>query len=103
MDAVLATNPATALRESGPTVATALQVTAPNVPPPAPATEEKARPDFRLNGIIFTVARPAAIVNGKTVFVGDWVSGATVAAIERTYVTLQINGRKACVFLKGTD
>jgi hypothetical protein len=75
-------------------VATAAQLTATNAPPPTLATEEKAWPDFRLNGIIFTVARPAAIVNGQTVYVGDRVSGATVAAIDRTYVTLQINGRR---------
>jgi hypothetical protein len=102
-NAALAPNPATTLTESEPTVATAPQhVTATNAPPATPATEEKAQPDFRLNGIIYTVARPVAIVNGQTVYVGDSVSGATIAAIDRNFVTLQINGRKTCVFLQET-
>jgi HD-like signal output (HDOD) protein/ActR/RegA family two-component response regulator len=102
-NAVLAPNPATTLAGSQPTVGTAPQhVTATNAPPATPATEEKARPDFRLNGIIYTVARPVAIVNGQTVCVGDSVSGATIAAIDRNFVTLQINGRKTYVFLQET-
>jgi HD-like signal output (HDOD) protein len=86
------------LPEPEPAVATAPEVTATNAPPPTPAPQEKAQPEFRLNGIIYTVTRPAAIVNGQTVYVGDWVSGATVVGIDRTQVTLQINGqRKTCV------
>jgi len=101
-NAVLAPNLAAGVPESGPTVATApQQVTATNAPAPTLATEEKAWPDFRLNGIIYRAARPVAIVNGQTVYVGDRVSGATVAAIDRTHVTLQISGRK--IFLQGAD
>jgi hypothetical protein len=86
------------LPEPEPAVATAPEVTATNAPPSTPAPQEKAQPEFRLNGIIYTVTRPAAIVNGQTVYVGDWVSGATVVGIDRTQVTLQINGqRKTCV------
>ena len=74
------------------------QVTATNAPQPTPAPQEKAQPEFRLSAIIYTVARPSAIVNRETVHVGDHVSGATVVAIDRTQVTLQINGqRKTCV------
>ena len=73
-------------------------MTATNTRPPALAPQEKAQPEFRLSGIIYTLARPAAIVNRKTVYVGDRVSGATVVGIDRTHVTLQINGqRKTCV------
>jgi HD-like signal output (HDOD) protein len=100
---VLVPNPAATILESGPTVATAPHEMTAKSPPPTLTTELKAQPGFRLNGIIFTVARPAAIVNGQTVYVGDRVSGATVAAIDRTNVTLQVNGRKTCVFLPGTD
>ena len=90
-------NPAPAVPKSEPTVATALQVVATNAPPPTLAPQEKAWPNFRLNGIIYTVARPVAIVNGQTVSVGDKVSGATVVGIDRTQVTLQLNGqRKTC-------
>jgi HD-like signal output (HDOD) protein/CheY-like chemotaxis protein len=81
-----------------PTPAIGPQATAANVPPPSSAPEEKPLPDFRLNGIIYAVASPSAIVNGKTVFVGDRVSGATVISIGRTDVTLQLNGvRRTCV------
>jgi hypothetical protein len=93
---------APALPEPGPTVAAAPQAAAKAAPAPAP--DAKKQPDFRLSGIIYTVARPAAIVNGQTVFVGDWVNGATVVSIDRTQVTLQINGQhKTCVFRKGKD
>ena len=101
--AVLAPNPAASVSESGPTVATALDVAVTTAAPPTLATEAKASPDFRLNGIVFTAARSSAIVNSKTVDVGDSVSGATVAAIDRTSVTLQMNGRKISVFLEETN
>ncbi len=97
-DPTTAPNPAPPLPEPQPTVATAPQVTATNPPPATPAPEAKPLPVFRLSGIIYTVARPAAIVNGQTVYVGSRVSGATVVGIDRTQVTLHINGqRKTCV------
>jgi hypothetical protein len=46
-------------------------------------------PEPRLQGILLATARPCAIVDGKTVFVGDWVSGQRVAAISKGFVTLQ--------------
>ncbi len=75
-----------------PTPAIASQATVTNIPPPSLPPKESALPDFRLNGIIYTVAHPSAMVNGKTVYVGDQVSGATVISISRSDVTLQING-----------
>jgi hypothetical protein len=75
-----------------PTPVVVSQASLTNVQPPSLAPKENARPDFRLNGIIYTVARPFAIVNGKTVYVGDQVSGATVISIRPTDVTLQVNG-----------
>lgn len=56
--------------------------------------KEAAAPEFRLNGIIYTVGRPSAIVNGKTVFVGEHINGATVISISQTAVTLQIDGER---------
>jgi len=102
-DALLAPDPATTLSEPELTVATAPQVTATNAAPPALPSDENGRPNFRLNGIIYTANRPVAIVNGQTVFVGDWVGGATVTAIGRTNVTLQLDGRKIRVFTEGID
>jgi MSHA biogenesis protein MshK len=57
------------------------------------APQEKPLPEFRVSAIIYT-ARPAAIVNGETVNVGDEVEGATVVGIGRTTVTLQVNGQR---------
>ena len=65
-----------------------------NVPPPSLSAKEPARPEFRLSGIIYTVARASAIMNGKTVFVGDQINGATVLKIGQTDVTLQIDGQQ---------
>jgi HD-like signal output (HDOD) protein len=64
-----------------------------NAPLPSAATQEKPLPEFRVSAIIYT-ARPAAIVNGETVNVGDQVDGATVVGIGRTTVSLQINGQR---------
>jgi HD-like signal output (HDOD) protein len=65
-----------------------------NVPPPSVPAKAPARPEFRLSGIIYGVATPSAIVNGKTVFVGDRIGGATVLRISQTDVTLQIDGQR---------
>ena len=52
------------------------------VAPPKP-------PEPKLQGILFAAARPCAIVNGQTVFVGDQVGKLRVAAISKDSVTLQ--------------
>lgn len=89
-------NPAPALSEPEPIVPTAPLAAATQASP----AREKAQPEFRLNGIIYAVGRSAAIVNRQTVCVGDWVSGATVVAIDRTQVTLQINGQRKTLVLR---
>ncbi|MEY2429184.1 MAG: hypothetical protein QOJ40_2069 [Verrucomicrobiota bacterium] len=72
--------------------------TATNIPPRSLPPKEPVPFNFRLSGIIYGSVSPSAIVNGETVAVGDVVSDATVIAIGRTYVTLEINGqRKTCV------
>lgn len=72
----------------------AVQVTPTNVPPAALPTKPSVTPDFRLSGIIYTVGRPSAILNGKTVYVGDRINGAIVLRIGQTDVTLQVNGKR---------
>jgi hypothetical protein len=56
------------------------------------APAKKPQPDFRLQGIIYTGDNSWAIVNGQRVNQGDQVDGATVLAITRTTVTLQVKG-----------
>ncbi len=71
-------------------------------PPPAPAsTPEEAMtntqpavaveppaPEFKLQGIFFNPRSPSAVVNGRTVYVGDKVNGFRVYAITPQNVTL---------------
>ncbi len=54
-------------------------VTAPPPPKPAP---------LRLQGIVFNPSRPSAMINGRTVFVGDKMGDTRVVAIDRDSVTL---------------
>lgn len=47
-----------------------------------------------VSGIIFNATNPMAVINRRTVRVGDSVDDAVVIAIERKSVTLEKNGRK---------
>jgi hypothetical protein len=60
------------------------------------AAASSQRPEPRLQGILLATTRPCAIVNGKTVFVGDWVDGLRIIAISKSAVTLQ-NGTETNV------
>ena len=100
MSATAAPDPVPLLPLSEPTVVIVPQVAATKAPPPTLVPQEQAHPSFRLNGIIYTVARPVAIVNGQTVYVGDKVSGATVVSIDQTQVTLQINRQRQILVLE---
>jgi HD-like signal output (HDOD) protein len=88
----------TTVPEATAAIAIAPAATATNVPPSV--APEPKRPAFRLSGIIYANARPSAIVNGRTVYLGDEVDGATVTAIGRTTVTLQINGQRKTYTLR---
>jgi hypothetical protein len=46
-------------------------------------------PELKLQGILFAATRPCAIVNDKTVFVGDQIGAFRVTAISKDSVTLQ--------------
>ena len=59
-------------------------------------------PAFRLNGVIYGVSNPSAVVNGTPVYVGEKVNGATVISIGRNEVTLEINGARSIIELPGT-
>jgi phosphoglycolate phosphatase-like HAD superfamily hydrolase len=50
-----------------------------NVQPPQP---------IKLQGILYSATRPAAILNGRTVFVGDRIGDMTIASISQKQVTL---------------
>ena len=68
---------------------------APAVVTPAAPVEEPAKPvapTYRLQGIFYRPSNPSAVVNNKTVFLGDSVSGSRVKAIDRQSVTLERDG-----------
>jgi len=48
--------------------------------------------DLKLQSIVFREDKPAAVVNGEMLFVGDEISGARVLKIERQSVTIQRKG-----------
>jgi hypothetical protein len=81
--------------------------TAPTAKPgPAPAqTVASTAPGFptvRLDGIFYRLSKPSALINGKTVYVGDTLQDSTVkiAAIDRTNVTLEFQGHTKVLSLK---
>jgi hypothetical protein len=73
--------PAPAALETAATNTPAL--TEPVTPPPAP---------LKLQAIVFNPPQPSAIINGKTVFVGDYIREFQVLAISQTSATLADGG-----------
>ena len=71
----------------------------PPIPAPAPPTEP-AKPAFRLQGIFFRPANPSALVNGKSVWIGSRIDGATVRTITRESLTIEVNGQTTVLTLE---
>ncbi|PYK95988.1 MAG: hypothetical protein DME19_21255 [Verrucomicrobia bacterium] len=55
-------------------------------PPPSPFA------DLKLQSIIFREDKPAALINGEMLFIGDEIRGARVLRIERQSVTVERKG-----------
>ena len=69
--------------------------------PVAPATAAPpSEAEYRLQGIFYRPAAPSAVVNAKTVYVGDWISGARVTAIDRQSVTIERAGQTQVLTLQ---
>jgi hypothetical protein len=64
---------------------------------PAPAV---AFPQVRLQGIFYRPANPAALINAKTVGIGDRIGNATVVAIDRSSVTLECGAQTNVLTLR---
>ena len=69
-------------------VPTVEPVVAPVATNSQPEVVEPPKPEFKLQGIFFNPTRPSAVVNDRTVYVGDRVSGLHVRAITSEAVTL---------------
>lgn len=64
-------------------------------PPVAPTNPPPAQfPPLRLQGIYYRPDRPSALINRRTLFVGDIIEGATVVAITPNSVTVEISGAR---------
>ena len=63
---------------------------------PAPASAPAAPPspfaDLKLRSIIYREDKPAAVINGDMLYVGDEILGARVVRIERSSVTVERKG-----------
>lgn len=74
--------------------------TAPEPPPPPPAApapiEHKPAifPAVKVNGIIHRPPKSAAVINGKSYFVGDYLDNARVVEITEKKVVLEIDGQR---------
>ena len=67
------------------------------------AAAEPAKPSFpavRLQGIFYRLNRPSAMINSKTVSVGEKVANTKVLAINRDSVTLEWNGETKVLTLE---
>jgi hypothetical protein len=69
-----------------PTIVTQVIVIATNPPAPLP-------PALKLQMVLFSPSRPSAMINGKTVFVGDRIADARVVAITQTTVSVLQDGQ----------
>jgi hypothetical protein len=59
-----------------------------NTLPAGAAVEPPTPPELKLKGIFYNPRRPSAVVNDRTVYVGDRVNGFSVFAITPQTVTL---------------
>jgi hypothetical protein len=65
-----------------------------------PGPVEESKPAFRLQGIFYRPNNPSAVVNSKTVFVGDFISNGKVKAIDRQSVTIDLGGETKVLTLQ---
>jgi hypothetical protein len=73
-------------------------------PMPSAATPPSAAPSgprpIRLQGIVYDPTRPSAMINGKTLFVGDRLGAMQVVAIDRNSATLVGGGQTNLLTLR---
>ena len=56
-------------------------------------------PALKVQGIFYRARNPSAMINSKSVFVGDHVSGVTIVGITADSVTVEMNGTKKVLTL----
>lgn len=70
-------------------------VAAPDSPVP-----DETKSGFRLQGIFYRPTRPSAVVNNKTVYVGDLIASGRVKAISHESVTIVVDGETKVLTLQ---
>jgi hypothetical protein len=75
---------------------------APVVAAPAKPVEPAWPANLKLTGIFFRKTNPLALINGKTVGVGDEIDGTRVTKIESDRVTLEWNGKVKEMLVNGS-
>lgn len=61
---------------------------------PASSTSGKRAPTWRVESIVVSPDRRIAVINGKSLAVGDRIQGARVIAIDAYAVTLEMDGKR---------
>lgn len=91
--------PAPHLDKSPKAVAASPVTTSPAAATPAVATPPARQefPALKLQGIYYRLSSPSALINGKTLYVGDEIDDAKLVKIERFNVTMQF-GAETRVF-----
>jgi len=82
-----------------PSTPAALAAAAPTNRMVTPIAGTNAFPALKVQGIFYRAKNPSAVLNNKTVFVGDHVFGITVVAITSDSVTVEANGNKKTLTL----
>lgn len=97
--AVSAISPATNLASSSSNSSAAAETAAHDVASPAPVRTAGPSP-LQLQGIFYRLSKPSALINNRTLYVGDEIEGARVIAITRYGVKLVAGGKTNDLTLK---
>ncbi|HHY84159.1 MAG TPA: general secretion pathway protein GspB [Verrucomicrobia bacterium] len=68
----------------------------PPPPPPAPPLEF---PTLRVRGLVCNGDRSSAVINGRTVQVGEVIEGVTLVAVEEDSITVELQGQRKTITL----
>jgi hypothetical protein len=66
----------------------------------APTNAPAPQPTYKLQGIYWRPSRPSAVINGKTVYIGNRVENARVTAIDQESVTITVHGETKVLSLR---
>ncbi len=87
-----ATNAPASISVFAPTIVRARETT--NEPTVVAAPKPPPAPEFKLQGIFYSLRDPSAIINGRTIHPNDRIDGARVVSITSSSVTLDIQNQR---------